>query len=352
MRATSNYRSRFIYAFVAYCSLEELLHMRLVAVTVLSGLIASSALAATPRLGAGVPVSVPEYGPTLSEKWSSSIATDGDSYFVIWNDRRRSPADHIFGTRVSAGGQVLDPAGIAFGRGESPSVVATDQGYAMAWYANDGYYAATYVNEVLRIARIGNLNNECAGAKLASNGTTILVATCGRDVFLLDRELRVLKQMQLATRMWLGSGLAVTAVGDEYRIAVASKDFPGPVVTQKVDAAGNLQAPKTVPGSQGADSIDIAANGDESLAVWRERSNLVGRIIARDDTSGAPQTVGTADVTVPHPDRALYSPAVAAHGEGYLMMYMRGGFYLPVEMLLARLDETGAQVGAPVLVAK
>ncbi len=326
--------------------------MRLAIVTILCGALTTSALAATPRLGPAVPVSVPEYGPTLSEKRMSRIATDGDSYFVVWGDRRRSVVDHIYGTRLSADGHVLDPAGIPFGLGNDPTVVATGHGYALAWHAYDGYYAATYADERLRIKRIAPLNSECGGAKIASNGNTILVATCGRDLFLLDRELRVLKQMQLATRMWTVGGLAVTAIGDAYRIAVASRELPYPVVTQTVDAAQTLQAAKTVTGSLGADSIDIAANGNESLAVWRERSNIVGRVIAQDESSGEPRTVGTADAGLPHPDRALYSPAVAWRGGGYVMMYMRGGYDLPRELFLARLDPTGAQMGTPTLVAK
>jgi hypothetical protein len=324
--------------------------MRFAAGTLLSLILAATALAATPPLGRAVPVSVPGYGPTISEKWMSDIATDGDSYFVVWNDRRQSPSYHIYGTRVSADGQVLDPTGIPFGRGDDPSVTATGHGYALAWHSYDGYYAATYENGAVRGVRLGDLNGECVGTKVASNGNTILVATCGRDVFLLDRQLHVLKQMKLVTRMRNGSGVAVTALGDEYLITVISSDYPYPVVTQKVDAAGDLRAAKTVAGSQGSDSVDIASNGSEALAVWRERSNLVGRVIARDQSSGESRTVGTADVTLPHPDRALYSPAVAWRGGEYAMMYMRGGYERPTEMFLARLDAAGVQVGAPVLI--
>lgn len=150
--------------------------MHFAAVTALSLALAATALAVTPPLGPGVPVSVPEYGPTTARKWMADIATDGDSYFVIWSDRRRSSWHHIYGTRVTADGQVLDPAGIPFGRGEDASVTATGRGYALAWPATDGYYAATYADGAVQIARIGDRNSECAGAKVASNGNTILVA--------------------------------------------------------------------------------------------------------------------------------------------------------------------------------
>lgn len=325
--------------------------MHFAAVTALSLALATTTLAVTPPLGPGVPVSVPEYGPTVAEKWTSDIATDGHSYFVVWNDRRRSLSYHIYGTRVSADGQVLDPAGIPFGRGEEPSVTATGHGYALAWHANNGYYAATYADGAVQITRIGDATGECPGAKVASNGNTILVATCGRDLFLLDHELHVLKQMRLATKVGNLIGLAVTPIGDEYLIAVASPDYPFPIVTQKIDSAGNLQAAKRVTDSQRTDSLDIVSNGNESLAVWRETSHLVGRVIARDESSGATRIVGQADVNLPHPDRALHSPGMAWLGGQYLMLYMRGGYQLPPDLFLTHVDAAGAPVGEPVLAA-
>jgi hypothetical protein len=112
-----------------------MLHMRLVSIPVLFLLLAATALAETPPLAAAVPLSGPGYGPTFSEKWTSGIATDGESYFVVWDDARRSPSKHIYGTRVSADGRVLDPAGIPFGRGTDPDVAGTADGYVLAWGA-------------------------------------------------------------------------------------------------------------------------------------------------------------------------------------------------------------------------
>jgi hypothetical protein len=324
--------------------------MRFAVVTVLSLLLSAAADAATPPLGRAVPVSAPEYGPTTSEKASSSIATDGDSFFVVWSDQRRSPSRHVYGTRISADGRVLDPAGIPFGRGDAPAVVATSGGYALAWHAYDGYYAAAYFGGTVRVARLGSTNSECAGAQVASNGSTILVATCGRDLFLLDRNLSVLKQMKLATPMWHISSLAVTTLGDEYLTAVTSRNHTYPLVTQKVDGAGTLHAPVQVAGARGTDSVAMASRGSEVLAVWRELSNIVGRLLPRDENSTERRTVAAADINLPHPDRALYSPAIAWRGSEYVTMYMRGGYERPRELFLGRVDEAGTQIGTPVLI--
>jgi hypothetical protein len=48
-----------------------------------------------------------------NEQWSPSLAFDGNNYFVTWMDHRSGNSYGIYGARVSVGGSVLDPDGIA-----------------------------------------------------------------------------------------------------------------------------------------------------------------------------------------------------------------------------------------------
>jgi hypothetical protein len=58
-----------------------------------------------------------------------SLAFDGTNYLVVWNDTRSgsgpSTDTHIYGTRVSTGDSVLDPAGIAIATAPGPQGGAT-----------------------------------------------------------------------------------------------------------------------------------------------------------------------------------------------------------------------------------
>jgi hypothetical protein len=78
----------------------------------------------------------------------------GGQYFVAWNDQRRGQPD-VFGTRVSAGGAVLDPGGIAISAAEqaqySPALVWDGGSYLVTW---DDLRGGTFLADVFG-ARIG-----------------------------------------------------------------------------------------------------------------------------------------------------------------------------------------------------
>jgi MYXO-CTERM domain-containing protein len=71
---------------------------------------------------AGIPIST-----VASQKWQPALAWDGSNYLVVWMDDQSGNYD-LYGARVSAAGEVLDTGGIAI------STAARDQGYpAVAW---------------------------------------------------------------------------------------------------------------------------------------------------------------------------------------------------------------------------
>ncbi|UCF81036.1 MAG: hypothetical protein JSV08_01020, partial [Acidobacteriota bacterium] len=66
-----------------------------------------------------------------------SIASDGTDYFVAWQDYRNGLSD-IYGARMTSGGSVLDPAGIAVSTAgdnqERPSATSNGTDYFVAWH--------------------------------------------------------------------------------------------------------------------------------------------------------------------------------------------------------------------------
>ena len=81
---------------------------------------------------------VPSYA--IAGQYDPAVASNGDLYLVVWQDDRLYD-DHIYGARVTADGEVLDPAGIpitplTYGDQEAP-VVASDGDDFLVVYGDD-----------------------------------------------------------------------------------------------------------------------------------------------------------------------------------------------------------------------
>jgi hypothetical protein len=66
------------------------------------------------------------------------VAFDGANYMVIWSDLRFAGNNAVYGTRVTPGGVILDPAGIQIGPvngtyQKEPSIIFIDDKYFVVW---------------------------------------------------------------------------------------------------------------------------------------------------------------------------------------------------------------------------
>lgn len=292
--------------------------------TALSLAFAVTAFAVTPPLGPPMPVAAPEYGESLTVKETADIATNGDSYFAVWSDLRAEQPE-VYGTRITADGTVLDPAGLRFGYGAQPNIFWNGSAYVAIWEWNSALWAATVTDDEVETTHVVDIGSCQTNLQVATNGTTIL-ATCGTRIYLLDRQLDVIKEIPLSLVAAASSenSMAVASLGTDYLIAVATPQ--GRIVTQRVDAAGNLTAALTLAGSFSATDVDVASNSSEWLVVWAAADHIEGQRVTRNDTvAGEQQRLVVADPTISTTEaRRLNTPSVAWRGSEYVLTYLRG----------------------------
>lgn len=110
----------------------------------------------------------PTIGPSFSltqntqtngQFWPA-VASNGTNYLVVWTDTRVSSTESIYGARVSSGGTVLDPSGIAIctSNANTPRVASCQGNYLVVWH--DGRNYSTTEEDIY-------------GARVAWNGSVL-----------------------------------------------------------------------------------------------------------------------------------------------------------------------------------
>jgi large repetitive protein len=78
-----------------------------------------------------------QISPATAVQLDPALAFDGTNYLVAWSDNRSGTAPDIYGTRVSPAGAILDPTGTAistaYGYQRTPAVAFGGNNYLLAW---------------------------------------------------------------------------------------------------------------------------------------------------------------------------------------------------------------------------
>ncbi len=250
-------------------------------------------LAGTITPGAGLPLAT-----TTLHQTEAAIASNEDNYLVVWTETTPS-AMHIYGTRVSLQGGVLDTSGLLIGtalreRG-SPAVASNGQDYLVSW------------------SDFRDVNWDIYGARVLGSGPSAS-AVLDSGGFAISTDEAVQNEPAVASH---GSDYLVI-----WRQAVEERgDLYGARVTSTggvLDTSGIAIATNPVEHY----SPKVASNTSNYLVVWAEEHegttswDIVGARVSLEGVLVDPGGFLISDASMEQ-----YAPSVASDGSGYFVAW-------------------------------
>ncbi len=224
----------------------------------------------------------------------SSVASRGDEFLVVWDDERAGPDENVYGSRVAADGTVLDPEGIAIstagGSEWAPTVASDGTNYFVTWGdARSGY--------------------NVYGARVTGGG--VVLDTEGIPISTAPDN-----------QYWPG----VTWDGLNYFVAWADEREGGDIYGARVTPGGGVLDPNGIVLALSANNqsdVTIARGEDQYLAVWEDdRADVWGPTdvyATRLNSSG--QVLDGSGLAVSTNVGSQEKPVAAWNGTNYLVAW-------------------------------
>jgi MYXO-CTERM domain-containing protein len=290
----------------------------LVRMTVPGAIVAATAFPALldPIIGPEVAVDTPTSGTPGARSFEPAVAFSGTDYLAVWRDTRFGLTSDIFGTRLTGGGVVLDPLGIAIAEAptnalRNPTVAFVGSQFLVAWEDRSGGNADIDAATVSTEAAVVALDSV---ASTAAAETVPQLAARGNEALLVFRS-------------------TATVRGALY-------------------TAGDFEAPFDI--SNGADPVVAADPTGDYLVAWSQGADdpdLRGQLV--DDAGGL---VGTAfDISDGNGTQA--EPAASFNGTNYVVLWRRnadifGARITPLGLVLdTHLEGANVVGGVPITTA-
>jgi hypothetical protein len=240
---------------------------------------------------AGIPIGAVEWYPEFPD-----VAFSDSNYLVVWRDFRGSPGvAHIWGARVSKGGEVLDPFGIRISTIDSfqsyPEVIFGEGNYFVVWTDERSGYSlyGTRVNEAGVVLdtigfRITDSTFVNANHNVAFDGTNYFViwevwrtggnldiwgtSVSSGGVVLDTNGLKICSSSN--AKKQLGS---VLFAGTNYLVIWTDYRFDGDIYGARIDTAGTVSDPDGILITRSISrqtQPKIAFDGTNYFVVWTE----------------------------------------------------------------------------------
>ncbi|MFH0777815.1 MAG: FlgD immunoglobulin-like domain containing protein [Candidatus Eisenbacteria bacterium] len=235
-----------------------------------------------------------------SHEWGPTVAFDGTNYMVAWPDGRINFSD-IFASRVSTGGAVLDPDGIAISSlvvtQSWPALAFDDTNYFLVWQdmrsgSDYDIYGTPLTPEGISIVPDGAVMAAELGyrAVSAADQNYSAVASDGTDYLTVWMDPR--------PAAWEIYGAKVTSAG-----AVGESVMP-------ISTAANEQSYPA-----------LAFGGGQYFTVWQDRRSGVAYDIYGARVSAVGTVIDPSGIAISLAADEQYWPAVAFDGTNYLVVW-------------------------------
>ena len=247
------------------------------------------------------------YVPVKAIKNFPAIASDGDNFLIVWEDRRNG-VTNIYGARVNQYGEILDPTGIAISTGSFtmhyPSVAFDGTNYLVVWQDDrDGW-------------DIYGARVDQAGQVLDPDGIAISTAT---------------------GYQWAS---AIAFDGANYLVVWQDDRNGWDIYGARVDQTGQVLDPNGIAISTSNNTQlepAIACNGTYCLVVWEDRRNGLDADIYGTRVNQAGQVLDPGGIAISTANNTQREPQIASNSTNYLIIWEDN----PGNIYGARVDSSG-----------
>lgn len=289
----------------------------------------------------GIPLST-----ATADQTNPSVAYAAPNYLVVWQDKRASTSDDVYGTRVGTDGSVLDPGGLLVSATtyaqRNVSVGSSGSAFLVIWPELHGSNYTLYGVRVSAAGAVLDPSPVSIATSTATSQPETAIAYDGTNYLAVMSGGSTIKPIVGALVTPAGvslnpSGLAIASnarspsVGFDGTNYLLVYERTTGIYGTRLTAAGAVIEANGFPISTvaGSDGPSLVFDGTTYQVVWRDPSTGVGRLMGSEISVGA---------VVNPPNGAVISsngyeheyPAIATAGGGSsLLVYNRYDYYPP-----------------------